>query len=77
MTFFACFGAQARIHESTDNVCKLCMFKDFRETKMITTLRIKLARWILGRHCPCYQMGYHSMVDFQQRSADKLKECQK
>lgn len=77
MLFFACFGAQARIHESTDNVYKLCMFKDFRETKMITTLRIKLARWILGRHCPCYQMGYHSMVDFQQRSADKLKECQK
>jgi hypothetical protein len=39
---------------------------------MIKKLRIKLARWILGDHCPCYQMGYHSMVDFQQRSADKL-----
>jgi hypothetical protein len=39
---------------------------------MIAKLRIKLARWILGRHCPCYQMGYHSMVDFQQRSADAL-----
>jgi hypothetical protein len=39
---------------------------------MITKLRIKLARWILGRHCPCYQMGHHSMVDFQQRSADAI-----
>ncbi|CAM3729003.1 hypothetical protein POPA111323_05450 [Polynucleobacter paneuropaeus] len=44
---------------------------------MIKAIRIKLARWILGHHCPCYQMGYHSMVDFQQRSADKLKESQK
>ncbi|MBU3584271.1 hypothetical protein ICN41_09750 [Polynucleobacter sp. 15G-AUS-farblos] len=44
---------------------------------MIQTLRIKLARWILGKHCPCYQMGYHSMVDFQQRSADQLAQAQK
>jgi hypothetical protein len=43
---------------------------------MIKKLRIKLARWILGRHCPCYQMGYHNMIDFQQRSANKLKEFQ-
>ena len=39
---------------------------------MIQQLRVKLARWILGRHCACYQMGYHSMVDFQQRSADAI-----
>ena len=44
---------------------------------MIKKLRIKLARWILGNHCPCYQMGYHTMVDFQQRSADTLKEFNK
>lgn len=43
---------------------------------MIQKFRIKLARWILGKHCPCYQMGYHSMVDFQQRSADQLKQCE-
>lgn len=41
---------------------------------MIKTFRIWLARKILGDHCPCYQMGYHSMVDFQQRSADALKK---
>jgi len=35
-------------------------------------LRIKLARWILGQHCLCYQMGYHTMVDFDQRCADNL-----
>ena len=44
---------------------------------MIKKLRIKLARWILGKHCPCYRMGYHNMVDFQQRSCDKLEEFKK
>ena len=39
-------------------------------------LRLKLARWILGKHCPCYQMGHHSMVDFQQRSADAIRKQQ-
>jgi hypothetical protein len=39
---------------------------------MIKKIRVRLARWILGQHCPCYVMGYHSMVDFQQRSADSL-----
>ena len=39
---------------------------------MIQCLRMRLARWILGKHCPCYQMGHHSMVDFQQRSADAI-----
>lgn len=43
---------------------------------MIQKLRIKLARFILGKHCPCYKMGYHNMVDFQQRSADQLDEGQ-
>jgi len=42
---------------------------------MVQKLRIKLARWILGKHCPCYQMGYHTMVDFQQRSADQLEKA--
>lgn len=40
---------------------------------MIKRFRIWLARRILGDYCPCYQMGYNNMVDFQQRSADKLK----
>jgi hypothetical protein len=39
---------------------------------MIKKIRIRLARWILGQHCPCYVMGYHRMVDFQQRSADAI-----
>jgi len=39
---------------------------------MIKQFRIWLARRILGKHCPCYQMGYNSMVDFQQRSADAI-----
>ena len=39
---------------------------------MIKTFRIWLARKILGDYCPCYRMGYHNMIDFQQRSADKL-----
>ena len=44
---------------------------------MISKLRIKLARLILGKHCPCYQMGYHNMVDFQLRSADQLAKQQR
>jgi len=43
---------------------------------MIQRLRIKLARWILGKHCACYQMGYHPLVDFQQRSADAQAKSQ-
>lgn len=46
-----------------------------RRIKMMQKLRVKLARWILGKHCPCYQMGYHSLVDFQQRSADQLEKA--
>ena len=37
---------------------------------MIQRLRIKLARWILGKHCACYRMGYHNLVDFEQRSRE-------
>jgi hypothetical protein len=40
---------------------------------MTKRFRIWLARRILGAHCPCYEMGTDAMVDFQQRSADKLK----
>jgi hypothetical protein len=47
----------------------------YRRIKMMQKLRVKLARWILGKHCPCYQMGYHSMVDFQQRSVDQLEKA--
>jgi hypothetical protein len=43
---------------------------------MVQKLRIRLARWILGKHCLCYKMGYHTMVDFQQRSADQLAKSQ-
>jgi hypothetical protein len=43
---------------------------------MIKKLRIQLARWILGNYCPCYQMGHHRMVDFQQRSADAIQKHQ-
>jgi hypothetical protein len=46
-----------------------------RRINMMQKLRVKLARWILGKHCPCYQMGYHTMVDFQQRSADQLEKA--
>lgn len=42
---------------------------------MIQKMRIKLARWILGKHCPCYQMGYHNLVDFQKKSADRLSSA--
>jgi hypothetical protein len=52
------------------------LLKYLLEIEMIQMLRIKLARWILGKHCPCYQMGYHNMVDFQQRSADQLAKSQ-
>lgn len=37
---------------------------------MIQKLRIRLARWILGEHCPCYRMGYHNLVDFEQRCTE-------
>jgi hypothetical protein len=37
---------------------------------MIQKLRICLARWILGEHCPCYRMGYHNLVDFEQRCCE-------
>jgi len=42
---------------------------------VIQNLRIRLARWILGTHCPCYRVGYHTLVDFDQRSADAINKC--
>ncbi|MEY4481500.1 MAG: hypothetical protein RIQ84_662 [Pseudomonadota bacterium] len=39
---------------------------------MFLQLRIKLARWILGQHCSCYQMGYHPLVDFRERSCQRV-----
>jgi hypothetical protein len=27
-----------------------------------------LARWILGKHCGCYVMGYHKLCDFSKRT---------
>jgi len=44
---------------------------------MIKRFRIWLARKILGSHCPYYEMGGTSMVDFQQRSADALDKHNK
>jgi len=43
---------------------------------MIQIIRIKLARWILGKHCLCYKMGYHTMVDFKIRTASELAKAQ-
>ena len=43
---------------------------------MIGKLRIRIARWILGKHCLCYKMGYHAMVDFKQRTVDELAKTQ-
>jgi hypothetical protein len=43
---------------------------------MIQNLRIRLARWILGTHCACYRMGYHDMVDFDQRCAQARAQHQ-
>jgi hypothetical protein len=36
--------------------------------KMVQTLRIKLVRILLGKHCPCYQMGYHKLKDYTKSS---------
>ena len=34
---------------------------------IVRSFRLKLARWILGKHCVCYQTGYHKLCDFTQR----------
>ena len=39
---------------------------------MIQRLRIRLARWVLGRHCACYRMGYHNFCDYQQRALNAV-----
>jgi hypothetical protein len=38
------------------------------EASMIQRLRIGLARWILGKHCGCYAMGYHKLCDYSKRT---------
>ena len=43
---------------------------------MIQQLRIKLARLILGRHCPCYRMGYHNLCNAKQMSKDAIARQQ-
>ena len=37
-------------------------------------LRLRLARWILGRHCACYQMGYNKLCDFKQISQARIEK---
>jgi len=37
---------------------------------MTKKLRIWLARKILGNYCACYRMGYHTLCDYKQRTAD-------
>ena len=44
---------------------------------MIQRLRIRIAQWILGRHCACYQIGYHTMVDTEQWVKAKKDERRK
>jgi hypothetical protein len=39
----------------------------------MTKLRIVLARWILGKHCACYNMGYHKLCDFTNHGIGKKK----
>jgi hypothetical protein len=36
-------------------------------------LRMALARWILGQHCACYNMGYHKMCDYTKRQIGNKK----
>jgi hypothetical protein len=34
----------------------------------IEKIRIKMIRMLLGKHCPCYQMGYHKLKDYTKSS---------
>jgi hypothetical protein len=43
---------------------------------MVQRLGIKFARWILGKHWLYYQIGFHNLVDFQQRRSDQLIKAQ-
>jgi hypothetical protein len=40
-------------------------------------LRLRLARWILGKHCACYQMGYNKLCDFDQIVQTRLDKKKK
>jgi hypothetical protein len=42
---------------------------------MILKLRVKLARWIPGKHYPCYQICYCYMDELQQRSSDQIAKA--
>ena len=44
-----------------------------RLVEMITQFRIKLAQWILGKHCACYKMGYHKLNSFDTLVNDRIK----
>ncbi len=36
-------------------------------------LRLALARWILGKHCGCYVMGYHKLLRFFLKGTKRMK----
>jgi len=33
-----------------------------------------IVKQALAEHCSCYKLGYHPMVDFQQRSAEAIAQ---
>ena len=39
----------------------------------MTRLRIALARWILGKHCVCYQTGYHKLCDYSKQVKNNVR----
>ena len=41
---------------------------------MLQNIRFRLARWMLGKHCNCYQMGYHPLVNYTKLSSDQLEK---
>ena len=41
---------------------------------MISKLRIRLARWLLDKHCPCYKMGYHKLCDYSKHGVGNKNE---
>jgi hypothetical protein len=43
---------------------------------MVQRLGIEFARWILGKHWPYYQIGFHNLVNFPERSSDQLIKAQ-
>jgi len=42
--------------------------------QIVQKVRVKLVRILLGKHCPCYQMGYHKLTDHTKTSiGNKVK----